>query len=165
MPRRTKARVAATAPAPSEAALGCACASVRRAARLVTRLYDQQLRGVDIEAPQYALLTTLKRLGPCTQGALGRPHALDKTTVSRNLRLLERKGWVTMVASTDRRERQVTLTAAGERQRAAAAVHWKAAQTGLRAAMSHEEWTALFKAFAAVTRAAGVAASNREARR
>lgn len=165
MPRSTKARVAAAAAGPGDEALGCACATVRRAARLVTRLYDQQLRGVDLEAPQYALLTTLKRLGPCTQAALARPHALDKTTVSRNLRLLEQKGWVTTVASPDRRERQVTLTAAGERQRAAAAVHWKAAQHGLRAAMSTDDWTALFAACAAVTRAAGVATSNREARR
>lgn len=157
MPRRTPPRVTPTA---GGGELGCACATLRRAARLVTRLYDQQLRDVDIEAPQYALLATLKRHGPCSQATLARPHALDKTTVSRNLRLLEQKGWIAFEATADRRERQVTLTAAGERRRAQAAVRWKAAQAGLRAAMSADEWTALFTAVAAVSRAADTVASK-----
>lgn len=115
---------------------------------------------MDIEAPQYALLATLKRHGPCTQAALARPHALDKTTMSGNRRLLEQKGWIAFLPTADRRERQVALTAAGERQRAQAAVQSKAAQAGLRARMSADEWTALFTAVAAVSRAADTAASK-----
>ena len=147
MPTRAKGRSTPVSDLPD---LGCACATVRRVARQVTKLSDDELRAVDIEAPQFALLSTLKRHGPCSQAALGRPHALDKTTVSRNLRILERNGWIAFVPTADRRERHVVLTAEGERQQARAAVQWKAAQRGLRAAMSTDEWTAMFAAFAAV---------------
>ena len=162
MPTRAKAR---STPASDPPDLGCACATVRRVARQVTKLYDDELRAVDIEAPQYALLSTLKRHGPCSQTTLGRPHALDKTTVSRNLRILERNGWIAFVPTTDRRERHVVLTADGERQQARAAVQWRAAQRGLRAAMSADDWAAMFAAFAAVSRAAGLAASKRRHQR
>lgn len=158
MPPRVKVR---STPASDPPDLGCACATVRRVARQVTKLYDDQLRGVGIEAAQFALLSTLKRHGPCSQATLGRPHALDKTTVSRNLRILERNGWITAVPTTDRRERHVGLTVEGERRRARAAVEWKTAQRGLRAAMSASDWAAMFRAFAAVGRAASVAASKR----
>jgi DNA-binding MarR family transcriptional regulator len=158
MPTRRKPQSDARSGPPE---LGCACATVRRVARQITKLYDQQLRAAEIEAPQYALLTTLKRHGPCSQAALGRPHGLDKTTMSRNLRVLERNGWIAFVPTADRRERHVVLTPAGERQQARAAVRWKAAQSGLRAAMSDDEWTAMFAAFAAVSRAADRAAAKR----
>ena len=53
---------------------------------MLTQLYDSRLRDTGMEAPQFALMMTLDKQGPCSQGALGRRYALDKTTVSRNLK-------------------------------------------------------------------------------
>jgi DNA-binding MarR family transcriptional regulator len=133
---------------------GCACASARRVARLLTQIYDARLRRAGLEAPQFALLMALREHGPCSQADLGRHHALDKTTVSRNVRVLQRRGWIARARGSDTRQRVLALTASGRRQLAAALPAWKSAQQELRAGMTAKEWEAMFRAFRAVTRAA-----------
>jgi DNA-binding MarR family transcriptional regulator len=117
-------------------------------------LYDSRLRSAGIEAPQFALMLTLEAHGPSSQVTIGRAYALDKTTLSRNLKLLERKGWIAALAARDRRERQFTLTAAGRTRLAAAKPEWKRAQDQLRSAMTAAQWNAMFDAFRTVARAA-----------
>jgi DNA-binding MarR family transcriptional regulator len=134
--------------------LPCACASVRRTARAVTHLYDATLRAHGIEGPQFALLAMLKRFGDCNQAELGRRFDLDKTTLSRNLRLLEQKGWIEFKTGRDARERCVTLTAAGRRRLAAARPAWRQAQNALRSAMQGADWNTAMTALNAMTRAA-----------
>jgi DNA-binding MarR family transcriptional regulator len=132
--------------------LGCACASARRLARSLTQLYDRRLRAADIEAPQFAILATLQH-GPCSQAVLGRRHALDKATVSRNLRGLADKGWVAFAATEDRRERQVSLTPAGRHRLDTARKQWERAQAELQSAMTGAQWRAMFATFRAATAA------------
>ncbi len=107
-----------------------------------------------MEAPQFALMMTLEQQGPCSQADLGRRYALDKTTVSRNLKLLERNGWIASSAVSDGRKRQFKLTASGQARLAAAKPEWKKAQNELRSGMSDEQWDAMFRVFRAVTQAA-----------
>jgi DNA-binding MarR family transcriptional regulator len=107
-----------------------------------------------VEAPQFALMMTLEKQGPCSQVDLGRRYALDKTTVSRNLKLLERNGWISSSVVSDRRKRQFTLTAAGRERLAVAKPEWKKAQNQLRSGMSAEQWDAMFRAFRTVVQAA-----------
>ena len=133
----------------------CACATARHVARTLTQLYDRALRGSGLEAPQFALLMTLEQQGPCTQAALGQHHALDKTTVSRNVRWLERQGWIRSAPGADRRVRELQLTAEGRRRLAAAKPEWRRAQDQLRSEMTSREWKAMFAAFTAASAAAG----------
>jgi len=137
--------------------LPCACATVRRAARAVTQLYDRHLRASDIEGTQFALLSVLKSQGPCSQAAIGERFALDKTTLSRNLTLLKNKGWIESAAAEDGRERRYVLTAVGERRLGAARPAWRRAQEHLRSSMTEKEWDAMWKAFRALTTAAHAA--------
>jgi DNA-binding MarR family transcriptional regulator len=137
--------------------LGCACATARQVARLLTQMYDSRLRDTGLEAPQFALLMTLDQEGPCSQIALGRRYALDKTTVSRNLKWLERQGWVAASPGRDKRERQFTLTVDGRKRLAAALPEWKKAQAQLRSGMTAEQWDAMFQIFKTVTQAARLA--------
>jgi DNA-binding MarR family transcriptional regulator len=118
---------------------------------VLTQLYDSRLRDVGIEAPQFALMMALDAHGPCSQGTLGRRHALDKTTISRNLKLLERNRWIESSVASDRRERQLVLTAEGRKRLAAAKPVWKKAQEQLRSGMTKAQWDAMFRAFRAVT--------------
>jgi DNA-binding MarR family transcriptional regulator len=138
----------------TETTFVCACATARHVARTLTQLYDAALRDIGLEAPQFALLQTLNKAGPLSQAALGRRHALDKTTASRNLRWLERQGWVVAAPGTDRRERRFTLTADGRRRLAAAQPRWRRAQEQLRREMSEKEWKTMFDAFRSVVAAA-----------
>jgi DNA-binding MarR family transcriptional regulator len=139
---------------------------VRRAARAVTQLYDSWLREHGIEGPQFSLLATLERLGPSNQATLGRRFDLDKTTLSRNLKLLQQKGWIEYTVGSDNRERRVALTAAGRTRLAAARPSWRVAQEKLRASMGHE-WEPMFELLQRMTyaaREAPRAARRREGR-
>src|SRR5580704_11887816 len=82
----------------------CACAGIRRAARLVTQLYSHEM-GWNAEPAQFSLLSALERHPGARQAPLGRALGLDKTTLSRNLKLMQRNGWVEAVPGKDRRER------------------------------------------------------------
>ena len=165
MTKRTGARTVETSSRDALADLACACATARQAARALTQLYDGHLRGTGLEAPQFALLMTLRKQGPCSQMTLGRRYGLDKTTVSRNLKWLERQGWIAESPTTSRRERQFSLTAAGDRQLAAALPVWKKAQEELRSAMTATQWASMFRSFRTVARAAQHIRRARESRR
>ena len=131
----------------------CACASIRRASRSVTQLYDSWLRPHGIEAPQFSLLAMLDQLREANQVTLGRRLDLDKTTLSRNLKLLAHKRWVTVGSGADLRERRVKLTPAGRRRVKAARDAWRHAQEQLRCSMSGDEWETMWRTFNALTRA------------
>lgn len=133
--------------------IGCACATVRRAARLVTQLYDQELRG-HLEASQFALLSALDRRPGCNQVMLARALGFDKTTLSRNLGLMKKNGWIVHVVANDQRERGFHLTAAGRKLLAGARPNWKRAQRQLRSAMTGEQWEAMWQALRNVANAA-----------
>jgi DNA-binding MarR family transcriptional regulator len=137
--------------------LVCACASVRRASRAVTQLYDNWLRRQGIEGPQFALLAMLDRMGPTNQTTMGQRFDLDKTTLSRNLQLLNQRRWITIGPGSDGRERRVALTLLGRQRLVAARPAWRKAQEQLRAGMRDEEWNAMWKVFVALTRAARAA--------
>ena len=124
----------------------CACATTRHIARLLTQLYDHFLRKAGVEAPQFALMVAIDKAERSHQSAIGRQCAMDRTTVSRNLKLLERKGWITSTRGRDRRERHVMLTRSGRKRLAAGRPEWRKAQNYLRGVMTGEEWTGMFHA-------------------
>ena len=138
----------------NEALFVCACATARHVARTLTQLYDTALRDTGLEAPQFALLMAIDQIGPCNQSALGERYALDKTTVSRNVKWLERRGWVQASIGENRRERELILTAEGRKRLTAARPKWRTAQALLRSEMSDADWNAMFRAFGKITEAA-----------
>ena len=126
--------------------IDCACASVRRTARLVTKLYANEM-GKALEPTQFSLLSLLDRMPGRGQSVLAEAFGLDKTTLSRNLRLMEKSGWIEPVSSDDLRERGYRLTAKGNSLLAKARPGWRKAQDKLRAAMTPAEWEAMMTAF------------------
>ena len=134
--------------------LPCACASLRRAARAVTQLYDDELRPTGLSTAQFTLLMVLAPGGPVTQGSLGRLLAIDSTTLSRTLRPLEASGWIGFEPGEDRRERRIELTRAGRRMLVSAAPAWHRAQGRLRSRLGARRWAALLSD---LSRVAGLA--------
>src|SRR5258708_37767581 len=96
--------------------LPCACQNLRRLPRVVTRIYDQELRKAGIEITQFGLLTALATTGKANQKLLSAGFAMDSTTLTRTLGLLRKQGWVQGERGEDRRERRVRRTRASERQ-------------------------------------------------
>lgn len=118
----------------------CFCGGLLVAARSVTRLYNEELRSSGIEVTQHAILMMLKGLGPTPLGALGERLAVDKTTISRNIKVLERHRWVTVECGQDARERVVSVTNAGVAALDKARPSWDRAQTRMRAALASGEF-------------------------
>ncbi len=108
--------------------LPCAGANLRRAARAVSQLYEEALSGSGLRATQFTLLQTLQIAGALSQGELGRVLCIDSTTLSRTLRPLVKNGWIAGRQGTDKRERLVSLTAAGKEKLELVTPSWKRAQ-------------------------------------
>ncbi len=133
--------------------LPCACANLRRAARAVTRLYNQELRATGLELTQFTLLMTLNITGEITQGNLGQLLALDTTSLTRMLRPLTSQGWIRVETGDDRRERLLRLTPSGEQKLAQSRPGWECAQRRLQRSLGDEGWSQMGGLLAEVTRA------------
>jgi DNA-binding MarR family transcriptional regulator len=134
--------------------LPCACQDLRRATRVVTRIYDQELAKAGIEITQFGLLTALDLIGEANQKRLSAGFAMDSTTLTRTLKLMLQQGWVSARRGKDRRERLFSLTRAGRRQLATAQPFWAAAQGKLRKEVGNAGWTSMKQAVSQVTEAA-----------
>jgi DNA-binding MarR family transcriptional regulator len=104
----------------------CLCLHLQRAARALARRFDEALRPVGLTSGQFSLLMSLNRAEPPTMGQVSTFLAMDRTTLTANLKPLERKELVTVaVDSRDRRARRMRLTTAGRTALAAAVPIWK----------------------------------------
>jgi DNA-binding MarR family transcriptional regulator len=133
--------------------LPCACQNLRRLSRVVTRIYDQELRKAGIEITQFGLLIALAALGEANQKRLGAGFAMDSTTLTRTLGLLGKQAWVRSRRGKDRRERLFRLTAAGKRQMAMAQPYWERAERRLRNELGDAAWKKTRKAIFQMTEA------------
>ena len=92
----------------------CLCLHAQRAARALSRRFDEAFRPFGITSGQFSLLNSLNRPAPPTIGQVADTLAMDRSTVTANLKPLERMGAViTTVDPQDRRGRRVALTGAG----------------------------------------------------
>ena len=80
----------------------------------------------------------LAETGEITQGKLGKLLALDSTTLSRMLALLERRGWIHEEEGDDRRFRIIRLTTAGRAKFRGSVPNWKRAQDRVQRALGQE---------------------------
>jgi DNA-binding MarR family transcriptional regulator len=107
----------------------CLCLHARRAARALARRYDEALRPLQITNGQFSLMMALNRPDPPAMGPVASLLAMDRTTLTANLKPLERRGLVKVVADpTDRRSRRMMLTEEGQRLLAAALPLWERMQ-------------------------------------
>jgi len=108
----------------------CLCLHTQRAARALARRFDDALRPTDLTHGQFSLLISLNRLEPATIGSVSALLAMDRTTLTANLKPLERRGLVKVaVDPADKRGRHLTLTPAGHALLVEAAPLWKRAHT------------------------------------
>ena len=110
----------------------CLCLHVQRAARAMARHFDEALRPVALTNGQFSLLMSLNRPKPPGMGEVAALLAMDRTTLTANLKPLERRGLLTVsVDEADRRSRRLTLTAAGRALLAKALPLWKASHAAV----------------------------------
>ncbi len=91
----------------------CYCIAIRAAARKATSIYDAALAPTGVTIAQFSLLRSIERATALSLTELGRMSDLDRSTVGRNVKVLERMGLVKVAAGLDQREATVTLDEAG----------------------------------------------------
>ncbi len=92
----------------------CLCLHTQRAARVIARRFDDALRPIGLKSGQFSLLISLNRPAPPTIGSVAQLLAMDRTTLTANLKPLESRGLLTVRTDPkDRRVRRLALTAEG----------------------------------------------------
>ena len=117
----------------------CLCIEVRSAAQKLTRLYDDALSDAGITVTQLSQLNTIRELGSPTLTDLATATGLDRSTLGRNLRLLEKAGLVSLCTGKDARTREITLTRAGLARLKKGAPLWHNMQTDLTTRLGPEK--------------------------
>ncbi len=118
----------------SEVTRNCLLTRTRQISRVLTAIYDQELRPFGINSPQFTLLVLILALGPLSRSDLGRRNHQDRSTLTRNLQPLVVQGWVSEDLPADGgRSRPLTLTKQGREMLRSAAPAWSAAQTKAKA--------------------------------
>ncbi len=103
----------------------CLCLHVQRAARALARRFDEALRPAGITSGQFSLLMSLNRPQPPSIGSVAALLAMDRTTLTANLKPLQRRGLVEVdVDPEDRRGRLLSLTRTGRKLLRAAMPIW-----------------------------------------
>ena len=128
----------------------CACLQMRKAARVVTQLYDEALRPIGLRSTQLPILVTLAAHGALSLTDLADRLVLDRTTLIRNLRPLQRRGLIEVGREDGKRTHGAALTAAGQQAAAAAVPLWARAQIRVTDELGSRESLGLQKALSRV---------------
>lgn len=121
----------------------CTCFNLRKASRVVTQLFDRQLEPSGLLVTQFTILVAIAILGSGTINELAQGLAMDRTTLTRNLKPLEREGFIQIESGQDQRTRVVSLTQVGQASLAKALPLWEQAQACIVEKLGQERWSSL----------------------
>jgi DNA-binding MarR family transcriptional regulator len=118
----------------------CACFNIKRTARVVAQAYEKAMESTGLTNTQFSALAVLSEAAPVTITELSRITETERTTLTRNLKLLVRDGLVAINPGTDPRARLVSLTAAGRARLEQAAPLWAKTQAAVLRGFGEQNW-------------------------
>ena len=121
----------------------CACFNLRKTTRAITQVYDEALRPTGLRVTQFSLLIATMMLESVTVTRLAEIGVMDRTTLTRNLKPLEKKGLIKVTPGDDQRTRVVTLTPHGQEILAKALPLWEKVQARIVKELGQERWNSL----------------------
>jgi DNA-binding MarR family transcriptional regulator len=137
----------------AEAAQVCACFNLRKASRAVSKLFDDTLQPIGLRSTQFVTLLAIFLNEPIGLSALSREMVADRSTLTRNLNVLEREGVIRSKPSRGR-ARLYTLTDKGRRVLADGVPLWEKAQTRFVEQLGAKNWSGMLAGLDAAVRAA-----------
>lgn len=123
----------------TEMGRACVCFNIRKSTRLLTAHYDRVMNPTGLKATQFSLLMTVLQQDTASVSQLANILGMDRTTLSRNVRLLEKKALISVSPGEDRREQRIALTDRGRKAIDQAMPFWEKAQAEV-VAIFGEEW-------------------------
>jgi MarR family transcriptional regulator, organic hydroperoxide resistance regulator len=126
----------------------CFCAAFRKAGRILTRKYDRYLKPSGLKVTQYSMLANIARNSGITVSELADKLFMDQTTVTRNLRVLEKSNYIHMeTEEADNRIKRIQVSDIGMSLMKAARPFWEKAQMEMEATLGRDSITGLLSAF------------------
>lgn len=123
----------------------CDCFNLRKASRAITQFYDHALESAGIRATQFSLLVSMAAVSIHTLTEMADILVMDRTTLTRNLKPLEKLGLIAVITSRDRRSKSYVLTDRGHQVLMQALPLWQAAQNKMVAGLGVERNEYLLK--------------------
>ena len=127
----------------------CTALNLRKASRIITKLFDDSLRPIGIRSTQLPILVTLRFLGPTNMRQLSDELVMSPTTLSRNIRPMVKRGFVQVMPGEDRRTRETSLTEQGRGVLEEAVPLWEKAQGFTVQGLGQARWRNLISELSA----------------
>ncbi|MGD8326681.1 MAG: MarR family winged helix-turn-helix transcriptional regulator [Sphingomonadales bacterium] len=118
----------------------CAAFRTRKAARVVTRIYDEALRPTELKITQFTLMVAIEVGAPESISELADTLGMERTTLTRNMSVLERNGLIDIQEDHHSRARKMIVTDKGLELLARAYPLWKEAQAKVEASVGEQGW-------------------------
>ncbi|UZF93950.1 MarR family winged helix-turn-helix transcriptional regulator [Bosea sp. NBC_00550] len=128
---------------PATMSIACYCTRLKTVTRKIAGLYDVALAPVGINIAQFAILRNVRRYQPVSLTELGRLLELDRSTMGRNIRVVEKMGLVSLGRGDDQRELVVSLSGQGEAVLEEASPLWETCQQDITGRLGTERLKAL----------------------
>lgn len=123
----------------------CSCFNLRKATRAVTQFYDHCLEPAGIRATQFTLLVSMASVSAHTLTEMASTLVMDRTTLTRNLKPLEKLGLIETVEPRDKRSKAYALTDKGRETLTKGIPLWNSAQTKIVAGLGQDRFEHLLK--------------------
>jgi len=133
----------------------CSCFNLRRATRAVTQYYDHCLEPAGIRATQFTLLISMASVSARTLTEMANSLVMDRTTLTRNLKPLEKLGLIETIDARDRRSKAYRLTEHGKETLVKGLPLWQEAQSKLKLGLEEERFKHLLAELDVVTKIIG----------
>ncbi len=121
----------------------CTCFNLRKATRAVTQLFDEALKPCGLFATQFTLLAAISSRENVAITELSKALVMDRTTLTRNLKPLQKLGWVEVLQGEDKRTKTLSLTRSGKNVLKKAMIHWKKVQRQVVKTLGNSNWEVL----------------------
>jgi DNA-binding MarR family transcriptional regulator len=109
----------------------CYCLDIRKASQRVTKLYSEALNPIELTITQFGVLKHIQIMAPVNVTNLAREMSLDRTTLVRSIKILEKKGFIDDISENRTRNRKLILSKLGNEITEKATVLWNAVQKRL----------------------------------
>lgn len=130
----------------------CSCFNLRKATRAVTQFYDHCLESAGIRATQFTLLVSMASVSARTLTEMASTLVMDRTTLTRNLKPLEKLGLIETIEPRDKRSKAYSLTEKGRETLNKGIPLWQSAQNKIISGLGHDRYEHLLKELDALTK-------------
>lgn len=124
---------------------GCAGFNLKMATRAVQNYFDKAYRKIGLEGTQYTVLSHIYVVGPIPLSKLAELMYVDRTTLGRNLKPLEKRELIEIKAGKDKREKLIAITENGKEVLAKALPVWKQTHEQIKTILGIDNWESMLE--------------------